>query len=165
MKLKKAIYLLPLILLWPVKTFAFCPLCAVATGAGVGLFRWLGVDDLIAGLWLGAFGFSSAVIFADFLAGKGMSKILSAAASAVVIAAPLIISLYPLGFFSVENKILGVEKVIFGMAGGAILLFAAPFLNGILKKFNGGSVFFPHQKVAFAIVSLLAASLIFNSIL
>ncbi len=30
-----------------------CPVCTIAVGAGIGLSRWLGVDDLISGLWIG----------------------------------------------------------------------------------------------------------------
>lgn len=36
------------------KAQAVCPVCTVAVGTGVGLSRWLGVDDTITGLWLGA---------------------------------------------------------------------------------------------------------------
>jgi len=35
------------------KVLAVCPLCTVAVGAGVGLSRWLGIDDVITGLWIG----------------------------------------------------------------------------------------------------------------
>ena len=34
-------------------SLAVCPVCTVAVGAGVGLSRWLGVDDLITGTWIG----------------------------------------------------------------------------------------------------------------
>jgi len=30
-----------------------CPVCTVAVGAGIGLSRWFGVDDLVSGLWIG----------------------------------------------------------------------------------------------------------------
>jgi len=35
------------------QVFAVCPVCTVAAGAGVGLSRWLGIDDIIIGLWVG----------------------------------------------------------------------------------------------------------------
>jgi len=35
------------------QTRAFCPVCTVAVGAGVGLCRYLGIDDLISGAWIG----------------------------------------------------------------------------------------------------------------
>ena len=33
---------------------AVCPVCTVAVGAGLGLAEWLGIDDSISGLWIGA---------------------------------------------------------------------------------------------------------------
>src|SRR5574344_1011486 len=35
----------------PVK--AVCPVCVVAVGAGLGLSEYLGIDDSIAGVWIG----------------------------------------------------------------------------------------------------------------
>ncbi len=32
---------------------AICPICTIAVGAGVGFSRYLGIDDTIAGLWIG----------------------------------------------------------------------------------------------------------------
>ena len=32
---------------------AVCPICTIAVCAGVGLSRWLGIDDMVTGLWLG----------------------------------------------------------------------------------------------------------------
>src|SRR3989338_5982677 len=37
---------------------AVCPVCAIAVGAGVGLSRYLGIDDTIAGLWIGGLSLS-----------------------------------------------------------------------------------------------------------
>ena len=33
---------------------AVCPVCTVAVVAGLGLSRWLGIDDSVSGLWIGA---------------------------------------------------------------------------------------------------------------
>ena len=32
---------------------AVCPVCIVAVGAGLGLSEYLGIDDTIAGVWIG----------------------------------------------------------------------------------------------------------------
>ncbi len=32
---------------------AVCPVCIVAVGAGLGLSEYLGIDDSIAGVWIG----------------------------------------------------------------------------------------------------------------
>ena len=34
---------------------AICPLCTFAVGAGIGLTQYLGIDDVITGLWIGGF--------------------------------------------------------------------------------------------------------------
>ena len=37
----------------PLSVFAVCPVCSIAVAGGVGLSRWLGVDDVISGIWIG----------------------------------------------------------------------------------------------------------------
>jgi hypothetical protein len=32
---------------------AVCPVCTVAVGAGLGLAQWLGIDDVLSGVWIG----------------------------------------------------------------------------------------------------------------
>ena len=32
-----------------------CPVCVVAIGAGLGLSRWFGIDDVVSSIWIGAF--------------------------------------------------------------------------------------------------------------
>ena len=39
--------------LFVVSSYAICPLCTIAVGAGVGLAQWLGVDDTATGIWIG----------------------------------------------------------------------------------------------------------------
>jgi len=53
---KISIYLLSVFaisFLFTQKALAVCPICTLAVGAGVGLSRWLGIDDTISGLWVG----------------------------------------------------------------------------------------------------------------
>lgn len=47
-------FLILAFLLFGVQVQAVCPVCTVAVGAGVGFSRYLGIDDTIAGLWIGA---------------------------------------------------------------------------------------------------------------
>src|SRR3972149_8560098 len=50
--LSKVVFLLGFWAL-PSAAYAMCPVCTVAVAAGIGLSRWLGVDDTITGLWIG----------------------------------------------------------------------------------------------------------------
>ena len=43
-----------------------CPVCAVAVGFGLGLSRWLKIDDAISGLWIGALIVSLSFILAKW---------------------------------------------------------------------------------------------------
>ena len=58
MKLKKSLQKLFLLTLPTLGFFALpakaiCPVCIVAVGAGLGLSEYLGIDDSIAGVWIG----------------------------------------------------------------------------------------------------------------
>jgi hypothetical protein len=44
-----------------------CPICTVAISGGVGLCRYLGIDDLISGVWIGALLFSLFWLTIDWL--------------------------------------------------------------------------------------------------
>ena len=46
---------------------AFCPVCTVAVGTGVTFSRYLGVDDVISGVWIGGLILSSALWLKDIL--------------------------------------------------------------------------------------------------
>ena len=37
----------------PSAVYAHCPLCVAGAAAGITLTRWIGVDDLITGIWIG----------------------------------------------------------------------------------------------------------------
>jgi hypothetical protein len=49
---------------------AMCPVCTVAVGAGLGVSRWLGIDDTITGLWTGALLVSASLWTLNYFAKK-----------------------------------------------------------------------------------------------
>lgn len=157
------IYVLPVLMLLslPLKAFAFCPLCIVTTGALTGLFRWLGVDDTIVGLWLGGFTISSVVFINNFL--KKWNKRIPLQLFVVALFSYLMVflSLFWSKFFNAYNTILGINKIIFGIILGSILLIIAPYLDKFLRKQNQGRIYLSHQKVLIAIGLLLIFSLSF----
>lgn len=57
-------------LIFTSKAYAICPLCTVAVGAGVGVSRSLGIDDVIVGLWIGGLLVSSSMWLFEWLKGK-----------------------------------------------------------------------------------------------
>ena len=50
--------------------YAVCPVCALAVGAGLGLSRYLGIDDAVSGIWAGALVISISFWFVDWLRKK-----------------------------------------------------------------------------------------------
>ncbi|PIU03715.1 hypothetical protein COT44_01735 [Candidatus Shapirobacteria bacterium CG08_land_8_20_14_0_20_39_18] len=67
---KTLIIIFSLYLLSLTNAFAFCPVCTVAVGAGVGLSRWLGINDTITGLWIGGLTVSISAWTLNWLATK-----------------------------------------------------------------------------------------------
>ena len=53
---------------------AVCPVCTIAVGAGLGLSRFLGIDDSVSGVWAGGLTLSSSFWLSDWLARKLKSK-------------------------------------------------------------------------------------------
>jgi hypothetical protein len=140
---------------------AVCPVCVVAVGAGLGLSRWLGVDDLISSLWIGGLLASLSIWTVIWLKQKGWNfkfyKI-------VIPAAYYVLTLYPLWQWDVIghplNKIFGIDRIFFGSMLGTAIFLASVLLHNFLKKKNNGKSYFPYQKVVVPFVILLIFSLI-----
>lgn len=148
-------------LLLPLKSSAFCPLCVISTGALAGLFRWLGVDDAIIGLWFGAFVTSSGIVINKFLL-KRQIKIKFQLFLILLGAYVLFVNVfYWGGTFVSYNKILGVNKIIFGTIFGNLLFLSTIYFDKFLRRQNQSKIFISHQKVIIAIGLLLIFSLFF----
>lgn len=144
----------------PTKALAFCPMCVVATGTFLGIFRWLGVDDTIIGLWLGGFILSISMVFNNFLIRKGKRIRFQLFLTLFIFYGLVALSLYKFGGLSPYNKIFGIDKIVFGIILGSLLLLLAPYLDKFLRKQNQGKIFISHQKVLIAVVLLIIFSFI-----
>lgn len=141
---------------------AICPVCTIAVGAGVGLSRWLGVDDVISGLWIGGLTVSMIMWTISWLDKKNIKfkgrKILIAAAYYLLIVAPLY---YSDIIGHPYNKFWGVDKILLGATLGSIAFFAGSMWYFNLKKKNNDRAHFPFQKVVMSISPILLLTLIF----
>lgn len=141
---------------------AVCPVCVVAVGSGVGLCRWLGIDDTISGLWIGGLIVALILWTIDWLNKKNYKFKFR---NWLVWLGYYVLTIWPLFSFNIMghplNKVWGIDKILFGILFGSIIFFFSVFLNGHLKKKNNGKVYFPYQKVAIPVVLLLIFSLIF----
>jgi len=149
----------------PIKVLAFCPMCVVATGTFLGIFRWLGVDDTIIGLWLGGFILSISMVFNNFLIKKGKKTRFQFFLILLVFYGLAILFLYQFGVLIPYNKIFGIDKIFFGIILGSSLLLFTPYLDRFLRRRNQGKIFISHQKVLVAVVLLIIFSLILYFIL
>jgi len=166
--MKRVFFLLFLILslILANNAIAVCPVCTLAVGAGLGLSRWLKIDDLISGIWIGALIVSLTFWTDDFLKKK---KINFKFSHLIILVIYLLLVILPLYFSGVIghplNTILGIDKLIFGTFLGIILFYLANYLNNYLKSKNNNKVYFAYQKVIIPVGILLISSLIIFLIL
>ena len=145
---------------------AICPLCVVAIGAGLGLSRWLGVDDLVSSIWIGALLVSMIVWTIEEMKKKNWRFPLD---TLIISLAYYLLTFIPLYYAGIVghplNKIFGVDKIVFGTAVGTIVFLLANWFHKYLKRKNNDKSFFPYQKVVVPVVVLIITSLIFYLLL
>ena len=148
-------------LLLATPALAVCPVCTIAVGVGIGFSRWLGVDDLITGTWIGALIVSMIFWTLSWLEKKTIKFPLMVPAITIAFYA---LTLLPLYWGKIighpYNQFCGIDKIVFGSAVGSVAFLAAVFLNNYLKKKNNGKVYFPYQKVVIPVSFLIITSLI-----
>lgn len=141
---------------------AICPVCTVAVISGFGLSRYLGIDDTISGLWIGALTISFILWTIDWLERK---KIKFFAKNWIVSGAYIAMLLIPLSYKDIIghplNSLYGIDRIIFGLIWGSSLFFLAHMLYQYLKKKNNGRAHFPYEKIVIAVAPLIIVSLIF----
>ena len=141
---------------------AVCPVCTIAVAGGVGLCRYLGIDDLISGTWIGALLFSLFLWTIDWLNRK---KIKFLFRKPLIFTFWYILAIFPLTKLGIIghplNKFLGIDKLIFGIFSGTIVFLISILFENYLRKKNRGRIYFKFQKVLIPIFFLVVLSLIF----
>ena len=103
-----------------------CPVCVVAIGAGLGLSRWLGIDDIVSSVWIGAFLVAIISWTLGYMKKKGWSFYDD---GIVITLAYLVLTFIPLYYAGIVGhpvkQIFGIDKIIFGSIIGAVVLFLA----------------------------------------
>ncbi|HAI73938.1 MAG TPA: hypothetical protein DCS28_01470 [Candidatus Moranbacteria bacterium] len=141
---------------------AFCPVCVVAVGAGLELSHYLGIDDTITGLWIGALLFSLSIWTLDWLKKK---KYKLAGKNFLVFFTFYSLTILPLYWSKLigqpMHSLWGIDKLVLGIFFGSIVFFLGGMLNLFLKKKNDEKVYFPFQKVVIPVGLLFLLSFIF----
>ncbi|MBU4348257.1 hypothetical protein KJ671_02000 [Patescibacteria group bacterium] len=145
------------------KVFAICPVCTVGVASGLGLCRWVGIADLITGLWIGGLTVSVIIWTLDWFKKKKLNfkgiKILTIIGYYALVVVPLYYteiisnSISALYYCLSDNLLIGI---IIGSAG---FYFGASWYN-FLKEKNNGHAYFPFQKVAMPIGILIILTVI-----
>ena len=162
--MKKIILGLSVLALMFTKTvYAVCPLCTVVVGAGIGFAEWLGVDDTITGLWIGALTISMIIWTVNWLDRRNIRfkgrKIVTALIYYLVLIVPLY---YPLHFIGHPlNKLWGIDRLLLGIIVGSVLFFAGAVSYVHMKANNDGHAYFPFQKVIQPVAPLVIMSIVF----
>lgn len=145
---------------------AICPLCVVAIGAGLGLSRWLGVDDVVSSIWIGAL---LVALILWTLVEMDKKKWRFPLDTVIISLAYYLLTFVPLYYAGIVghplNKIFGIDKIVFGTAVGTVFFLLSHWLHLYLKKKNNGKSFFPYQKVVLPVTILLLTSLAFYLLL
>ena len=147
--------------------YAVCPICTIAVGAGVGLSRWLGIDDTITGLWIGGFIVSLISWTESWLEKKNIRfrgrLFIDILGYYILIVIPLYYTdilgnpINTLSFCGIDK----IDKLIFGIIIGSLFFWLGAVWYFYLKKKNNGQSYFPFQKVIMPIFPLIVLSIIF----
>jgi len=160
-----ALVLIALMGLGATPAYAHCPLCTAAAGAGVLASRFLGVDDLIIGIWLGAAMLSMGLWISNSIKKyfKGQGFVIS-----LVLILSIVLPLYGGGFLGNQSHqlffmmpsgaLFGIDRMIIGIIAGVAVFIGADYLSQLVKKKKG--LLFSYQTITFIMTSLLLASLI-----
>lgn len=139
---------------------AVCPVCTVAVAGGLGLSRWLGIDDFISAIWIGGLGLSVSAWGWNYLKSKDKLNFVYGLLVLIIVYASIIIPLYKFNFIgSPLNKLWGYDKILFGTLVGTIVFWLGAFTHTNLKKRNEGKAYFKFQKVVVPVGFLLVSSL------
>jgi hypothetical protein len=144
------------------EAFAVCPVCTVAVGAGVGLSRWLGIDDVVTGLWIGGLVVSLSVWTCTWLEGR---RIGFPGLRVAVSLSYFLVALVPLHLAGIAgsplNTLWGVDRIVAGTAIGSLAFLAGARSYAIVKERHGGHAWFPFQKIVMPIAPLIVLSFLF----
>ena len=140
---------------------AICPVCTVGVIAGLGLARWLKIDDTITGLWIGGatvFLIMWTLVFFD----KKSIKFPGRNILTIIVCYALVF--WPLRSLEVigheQHIIWGMDKLIFSIILGGLALFGFEKWYRSMRAKRGKSLF-RYQKVVWPLLPLIVLSIFF----
>lgn len=138
---------------------AVCPICTVAVAGGLGISRWLGIDDAVTGVWIGGLVLSSAFWLSDFIRKKNWKIPYPDLVSIVIFYLLVIPPLYWANYIGLPNNSLwGVDKVLLGTILGSVAFLSGMGIDKGLRKINDDKQFVYFQKVIMPVFMLTLIS-------
>jgi hypothetical protein len=150
------------LLAFPIKTYAVCPICTVAVGVGLGVSRWIGIDDAITGIWIGGLILSSGLWLGDWISKRKWKIPYPNFTSVLLMFLFVIPPLYWSKMIGLPgNLIFGIDKVLFGTIVGAVVFLIGVWTDKWLRTMNNGKIYVYYQRVIVPVFLLSLASYIF----
>ncbi|MCX6798193.1 MAG: hypothetical protein NTX66_03225 [Candidatus Falkowbacteria bacterium] len=144
---------------------AICPVCIVAVGAGLGLSEYLGIDDSIAGLWIGGLLVAISLWTIEYFNKKNWTWGNRDLRDITIFLLYYTFTIWPLWAKDLighpNHRLFGIDKLILGIILGSIFFALANFSYKRLKAKNNNRAYFPFQKVVMPVATLLILSFIF----
>ncbi len=152
----------------PTPTYAVCPVCTAAVGAGLGLSSYFGIDELIMSLWIGGVILSMSISIANTIKNKTKieSSLIATLISSTIFYTLLFVTLDALDIIGdVLNRFWGMDKIVLGTIVGSVVFAIGATVHFYIKKRNNDKSLFPFQKVIIPVSFLWLASVVFYFIL
>lgn len=137
---------------FPVHAFAHCPLCTVGIVGGLTLTRWLGIDDIYSGIWIGAL-----VGSISFWFGNSLKKKYLPYQEYLIFLILFLLTIMPFIYMSPSLALFGGSRLFTGLVVGGIVFIASGFLDKGLRQVNSGRPLVPYQGVISTIGSVAAS--------
>lgn len=149
---------------------AVCPICTIAVASGVGFSRWIGIDDTITGLWIGALTLSMSFWNINWFDKK---KIHFKFRNTITVLAYYLLVVFPLwGMGIIGNKLgalkafgtesaFSVDKLTLGIMVGTFAFWTSVEWYAHFKTKNNGKAHFPFEKVVLPNALLILLSVAF----
>ena len=174
-KILSLLILLPLLLIIQLLPYvsAHCPLCTAGAAAGIGIARTYGVDDSIVGLLIGGLIASSGLWAHNFLKKRKINLPLQAFFLIIIMFLLFAVPFYIKGIITnfemtrsmpthhsmLGMGIYGIDKILFGMILGTLLISAVFGLSDQIKEKRGRRLF-AYQGLVFMFLALAIFSAI-----
>ena len=149
--------------------FAHCPLCTIGAGAAAAGAAWLGIDNIVIGIFLGASALAMG-LWISRLAKKRYVPFQKLAISAFSFAS-IIIPVLPImqgyssiyvslsgGYGSLLNRTYIINSFLLGSMIGAAMVAISPSISGRITKARGKSVHYQGIILTFLLLAVAAAA-------